>query len=80
MANVRSSPPGRGAAPGQDGAQAGADEPQNGHRPQQPAGQPNGTLALVNSGELRADHHDCRGAPDTGPEGGPDQRIVRHHS
>jgi hypothetical protein len=50
MANVRSSPPGHGAGPGQDGAQTGQDEPQNGHRPQQPAVQPSGTLALVNSG------------------------------
>ena len=49
MANVRSSPPGRGAAPGQDGAQAGADEPQNGHAPQQTAGQPS-----VSMRQLRA--------------------------
>ena len=50
MANVRSSPPRRGAAPGQDGTHTGPDEPQNGPGPQQPAGQPSGTLALVNSG------------------------------
>jgi rfaE bifunctional protein nucleotidyltransferase chain/domain len=60
MANVRSSPSSRGAAPGQDGRQTGHeprggpesvqdghDEPQNG---QAPAGRPSGTLALVNSG------------------------------
>jgi D-glycero-beta-D-manno-heptose 1-phosphate adenylyltransferase len=50
MANVRSPAPRRGAVPGQDGTQTGPDQPQNGPGPQQPAGQPAGTLALVNSG------------------------------